>query len=258
LRLNQCIFPLVQDIKISLITVVFNGARTIEKCIQSVIGQTYKNVEYIVIDGSSTDNTIQIINKFKNNIHHFLSEPDKGIYDAMNKGIKLATGDVVGILNADDFFADNSILQSVAEAFINNTAEIVYGDLDYINPDGGVIRKWRLGPYSPGIFNWGWMPAHPTFYCKKDLFYQFGFYSLEYGTAADYELMLRFMHLNHVNAVYLEKVMIKMKIGGKSNKSFNNRVKGLLFDFRAMRKNGISAPLITLFLKPLRKIPQYF
>ena len=248
----------MQDLKISLITVSFNAESTIERCIQSVIGQTFKNVEYIIIDGGSTDNTVQIINKYKKHIHIFVSEPDKGIYDAMNKGIKLAGGDIIGILNADDFFSEEGILDAVYESFRRENTGIVYGDLDYINGKGSVIRKWRAGKYSPGMFNFGWMPPHPTFYCKKDLFYQLGFYSLDFGTAADYELMSRFMHKNGVSAYYLENVMVKMKIGGKSNKSLGNRVKALLFDLKAMRNNGIKVPIVTIFFKPLRKINQYF
>jgi glycosyltransferase involved in cell wall biosynthesis len=251
-------FPLVPDLKISLITVSFNAEDTIDRCIQSVIGQNFRNIEYIIIDGGSTDRTAGIINQYKDHISLFLSEPDQGIYDAMNKGIKLAHGDVIGMLNADDCFLDNSILTVVAEAFEQQNAEIIYGDLDYLDPRGKIIRKWRSGQYSPGMFNWGWMPPHPTFYCKRELFYTLGFYSLEYGTASDYELMLRFMHANKVSAFYIKKVLIGMKIGGISNKSYRNRVKGLFFDLKAMRTNGISFPLITLICKPLRKIIQYF
>jgi glycosyltransferase involved in cell wall biosynthesis len=247
----------MRDLKISLITVAFNAESTIERCIQSVIEQTYKNVEYIIIDGASTDNTLRIINNFNNCIHHFLSEPDMGIYDAMNKGIKLAKGDVVGMINADDYFSDSNVIADVARAFQQGDAPIVYGDIDYVGASGNIIRKWRSGKYKHGKFNLGWMPPHPAFYCKRELFYGFGFYSDEYGTAADYELMLRFMHKNHLNAFYLEKVLVKMKIGGISNKSLSNRVKGLLNDFKAMRKNGISIPLATLLFKPLRKINQY-
>jgi glycosyltransferase involved in cell wall biosynthesis len=248
----------VPDLKISLVTVVFNAESTIERCIQSVIDQTFKNIEYIVIDGGSTDKTVEVINKFKKNIHYFLSEQDNGIYDAMNKGIKFATGDVVGMLNADDFLADNHILSKVAESFQNYDTQIVYGDLEYINDAGKIFRKWHSGKYTNGKFNWGWMPPHPTFYCKRELFNQFGLYSLDYGTAADYELMLRFIHRYHVNPYYLEKVMVKMKTGGVSNKSIYNRVKGLLHDFKAMRKHKIHLPLVTLFFKPLRKLGQYF
>lgn len=248
----------MQDLKISLITVAFNAENTIERCIQSVIGQTFKNVEYIIIDGVSTDSTIRIIDRYKEHINICLSEPDKGIYDAMNKGIKLAQGDIIGMLNADDFFADKNILSTIAGTFKQQKAPIIYGDLDFVNSQGKVVRKWRSGQYSQGMFNWGWMPPHPTFYCKRELFYTLGFYSLEYGTAADYELMLRFLHLNKINTFYIKKVLIGMEIGGLSNKSFGNRVKGLLFDLKAMRKNGIIFPVITLILKPLRKTIQYF
>lgn len=248
----------MQDLKISIITVTYNAESTINNCIESVIGQNYRNIEYIIIDGASTDKTVQIIEKYKNQIAVFVSEPDNGIYDAMDRGIKLATGDIVGTLNADDFFTDNNVLSQVAEAFSNPEVSITYGDLDYINTDGSIVRKWRSGEYRDGMFNSGWMPPHPTFYCKRNLFHQFGFYSLEYGTAADYELMLRFIHLNKVNAFYIKKVMIRMNVGGVSNKSYSNRVQGLLFDYKAMRNNGIRFPLVTLIFKPLRKIIQYF
>jgi glycosyltransferase involved in cell wall biosynthesis len=259
LRLINSVFLLkVQDLKISLITVCHNAENTINRCIQSVISQNFKNFEYIIIDGGSTDKTTGIINQYIDHINIFLSEPDEGIYDAMNKGIKLAGGDIVGMLNADDFFTDDSILSTVAEAFKEQKADIVYGDLDFVDPQNNIVRKWRSGQYTPGMFNRGWMPPHPTFYCKRELFHQFGFYSLEYGTAADYELMLRFMHRNNINAFYIRKILIGMKIGGISNKTFGNRVKGLLFDLKAMRNNGIMFPVITLVLKPFRKFNQYF
>ena len=246
------------DLKISLITVSFNTENTIRRCIQSVISQKFKNFEYIVIDGGSTDQTIPILNQYNDHISVVVSEPDKGIYDAMNKGIKLAKGDIVGMLNADDFFADDTVLSTIAEAFTQPNLKITYGDLNYINAMDSVIRRWRPGPYTPGIFNLGWMPPHPTFYCKTELFYKYGFYSLEYGTAADYELMLRFIHKNGVNAFYIQKVLVNMKTGGISNGSFTNRIKSLFFDMKAMRDNGIRFPLLTLLAKPLGKIGQYF
>ncbi len=248
----------MRAIKISLVTVTFNAGGTIKRCIESVINQTFKNVEYIIIDGGSGDNTIQIINNYKQHIQHFSSGPDAGIFDAMNKGIGFATGDIVGILNADDYFSDNGILEDVAAVFDDENVQLLYGDLDYIDHVGNIFRKWRSGGYRQGRFNWGWMPPHPTFYCRRELFAQYGSYRLEYGTAADYELTTRFMHKYRLNAFYLEKVMVKMEIGGASNKNISSRVKGLLNDFRAMRKNGISVPVAAVFLKRFRKIGQYF
>ncbi|RZA02809.1 MAG: glycosyltransferase, partial [Sphingobacteriaceae bacterium] len=209
----------MHNLKISLITVVYNAQSNIKRCIESVLSQNYTNIEYVIIDGGSTDGTLQIIEQYKPYINIFLSETDKGIYDAMNKGIKLATGDIIGTLNSDDFFADNDVLTCIANAFEENKTDIVYGDLDYINLKGKIIRKWESGAYREGLFNWGWMPPHPTFYCKRLLFEQFGAYNLQYGTAADYELMVRFIHLNKTSVYYLNKTIIKMTLGGASNKT---------------------------------------
>lgn len=246
------------DLKISIITVAFNAQNTIERCINSVTGQKFNNIQYIIIDGGSTDNTNQIINKYRDNISFYVSAPDKGIYDAMNKGIAAADGDIIGTLNADDYFADDDILNNVADAFSDPNVNIVYGDLDYVDQKGKVIRKWRSGGYRNGRFNWGWMPPHPTFYCRRELFEKLGTYSLDYGSAADYELMLRFIHINKASVLYINKVLVKMIIGGVSNKSLNNRVKALRFDLKAMRNNGITLPVMTIILKPLRKLMQFF
>ncbi|MBS1519706.1 MAG: glycosyltransferase [Bacteroidetes bacterium] len=248
----------MQGPKISIISVVFNAQNTIERCINSVLGQKYKNIEYIIIDGGSIDNTVGIIEKYSANIDVFISEPDKGIYDAMNKGIARATGDVIGTINADDFFADNDVLYHIAKVFSEQDTSILYGDLDYIDPSEKVIRKWRSGKYSRGMFNWGWMPPHPTFYCKKSLFDKLGVYKLDYGSAGDYELMLRFIHFNNIDAYYLNKVLIKMVVGGVSNKSLSNRVQAMRFDLEAMRNNNIFLPMVTILFKPLRKIAQFF
>jgi glycosyltransferase involved in cell wall biosynthesis len=247
----------VQDLKISLITVTRNAQKTLGRCIESVIAQNYTNIEYIIIDGASTDDTLQIISQYKQYINYFVSEPDLGIYDAMNKGITIATGNIIGILNADDFFSYNDILSNVAEAFATQNNDALYGNLDYVNPNGDILRKWIAGAYKYGMFNWGWMPPHPTFYCKRSLFESLGLYNLEYGTAADYELMLRFIHLNKVNVFYLNKLMVKMVVGGTSNKSYTNRLKAWGNDFKAMCKNGVTFPRMCVLFKPLRKIFQY-
>jgi glycosyltransferase involved in cell wall biosynthesis len=247
----------VQPITISLITVTYNAEKTIARCIASVLAQNYPNLEYIIIDGGSTDNTLQIISRYKDNINILITEPDHGIYDAMNKGIRMASGNVTGTLNADDFFAADDILANIATTFANTGTDILYGNLDYINQDETIRRKWRTRSYKYGLYNWGWMPPHPTFYCKTELFEKYGYYSLAHGTAADYELMLRFMHRYNTNAYHLNKVMIKMQCGGLSNKNPTNRVKAWRFDLKAMRNNGVLYPLIALILKPLRKIGQY-
>jgi glycosyltransferase involved in cell wall biosynthesis len=248
----------VEDFKITIITAVYNAEATIARCIESVISQNYKNIEYIIIDGGSADNTFQIINKYENHIHIKISEPDKGMYDGVNKGIEIASGNAVGLLNADDYFADNNVVKIIAETFIKQNADITYGNLDYVNPDGKIIRKWVSGQYKKGIFSWGWMPPHPTFYCKRELFERLGLYSLEYGTAADYELMLRFMKPDNVNICYINKVLVKMQCGGMSNKNPKNRVKAWNFDLKAMRAHGIKFAFFTLIIKPLRKIKQFF
>ncbi|GAB2693966.1 glycosyltransferase family 2 protein [Mucilaginibacter koreensis] len=245
-------------LKISIITVCFNAAHTISKCIESVISQDYQHLEYIIIDGGSTDHTLAIIKSYGKGISRLVSEPDDGIYDAMNKGLALATGHVVGILNADDYLVNQQCVSAIANAFLQSGADIVYGNLNYVNPQQQVIRRWRSGNYSGGDFDWGWMPPHPVFYAKYNLFERMGNYRLDYGSAADYELMLRFMHRKKIRVYYLDMTLVHMLTGGASNKNISARVKALRHDYRAMRINGIKFPLITILFKPLRKLHQYF
>ncbi|MBS1504089.1 MAG: glycosyltransferase, partial [Bacteroidetes bacterium] len=231
---------------------------TIERCITSVLRQKFNNIQYIVIDGGSTDDTLKVIDRYRGNIDYYVSEPDNGIYDAMNKGIKAAAGDIIGTINADDYFADDEVLSNVAHAFSTLTNDVLYGDLDFVDNDEKVVRKWRSGAYKKGLFNYGWMPPHPTFYCRRELFEKYGNYSLEYGSAADYELMLRFIHAHKARVFYLDKVMIKMITGGVSNKSLKNRLKAMYYDLKAMRTNHILFPYLTILLKPGRKVTQFF
>lgn len=246
-------------LKISIITVTYNAERFLEDCLRSVADQTYPHLEYIVIDGLSKDNTLKIISYYKEEISHFVSEKDNGMYDALNKGIALATGDVIGILNADDFYASPEVITKIAAAFETTGADVLYGNLDYVDQQdtNKVVRKWRSKPYWHGMFQFGWMPAHPTFYAKREMFARYGNYKPEYGSAADYELMMRFIHKHRARTVFLPDVMIKMRVGGMSNSSVKNRLDANKKDMAAMKANGIAIPFITALLKPLRKLPQF-
>ncbi|MDF3076831.1 MAG: glycosyltransferase [Sphingobacteriaceae bacterium] len=248
------------SLKVSIITVTYNAEKFLEDCLRSVTNQTYPNLEYIVIDGLSNDNTLKIISYYKEEISHLVSEKDNGMYDALNKGIRLATGDVIGIVNADDFLASPDIVSKIAAAFETSGADVLYGNLDYVDQQdtGKVLRKWRSKPYRDGMFQFGWMPAHPTFYAKRDLFSRYGSYKPVYGSAADYELMIRFVHKHKAKTVFLPEVMIKMRVGGMSNSSVKNRLLANQADMAAMKANGISFPLLTAIMKPLRKLPQFF
>ncbi|MFC1812264.1 glycosyltransferase family 2 protein [Thermodesulfobacteriota bacterium] len=245
-------------VKISTITVVLNGAATIRDCIESVQIQTHPP-EHIIIDGGSTDGTLDIINEYPQ-ISQIISEPDNGIYDAMNKGIGLATGDVVGILNADDIYADSNILSKVAKAFESESINACYGDLIYVNPThpDQVDRWWRSGEYRPNRFYWGWMPPHPTFFVQKSVYDRYGYFNPALGSSADYELMLRLLLKYRIRPAYIPEVLIQMRTGGISNVSIKNRLLANRNDRLAWKVNGIKPCPWTLWLKPIRKIPQYF
>ena len=244
--------------KISIITVCLNSEKTLERTIQSIITQQYTNVEFLVIDGASTDGTLSIIRKYRSHIHFMLSESDNGMYDAINKAIKAAGGDIIGVLNADDVYADDNVLTVIVQAFERENADILYGNLIYVKPDGQILRKWISKTYKHGLFNFGWMPPHPTFFCKKELFERLGFYNVDFGTAGDYELMVRFMHHYKVKSYYLDKIIVKMNAGGLSNASLKNRLRAWKNDHKAMGKNGVKFPLFALLAKPLRKLGQFF
>ena len=246
--------------KISIITVTFNSAVTLEQTIQSVLNQSYKNIEYIIVDGNSTDSTLEIIEKYKNKISTFVSEKDKGLYDALNKGIALATGDVIGILHSDDFYTSNTVIEQYVDLFTTSGADAVYSDLYYVDKTDTtkITRKWKSGNYKPNLFLWGWMPPHPTFFVKAELYKKYKNFDLQFTSAADYELMLRFIHKNKINLAYLPIYTVKMRVGGKSNVTINNRLNANLQDRKAWEVNDIKPYFFTLFLKPLRKILQFF
>ncbi len=210
-------------LKISIITVCYNSATTIESTIESVASQSYPNIEYLIVDGGSTDSTLDIIKRYEN-LSVLVSEPDKGIYDAMNKGIKLASGDVIGTLNADDFYIDNTVLSDIAKVFKDESVEACFADLVYVSQDNTdkVVRYWKSQDYKAGLFKQGWMPAHPTFFVRKSVYDKFGVFNLNYKIAADFELLFRLIEKNKIRTVYLPKVIIKMRLGGTTNKNLKN------------------------------------
>ncbi|HTA63411.1 MAG TPA: glycosyltransferase family 2 protein [Bacteroidia bacterium] len=245
--------------KISIITVTYNSAQTLEQTIQSVLAQTYPNVEYIIVDGKSSDNTLAVIEKYRDKITTVVSEKDDGLYHALNKGIALATGNIIGILHADDFYIDSTVLTKVVETFTAKKADAVYADLYYVDKDNTdkIIRTWKSGEYKVANFLWGWMPPHPTFFVKKEYYTKHGAFNTNLRTAADYEIMLRLLYRHKIKAAYLPKFIIKMRVGGQSNASVKNRVKANNEDRMAWKLNDLNPYFFTLTLKPLRKITQF-
>ena len=245
--------------KISILTVTYNSAATLRETLESVRKQDYPQVEHVVVDGQSTDGTLDIIRSYPH-ITRWISEKDNGIYDAMNKGVALATGDIVGILNSDDIYQDSTVLARVMETFVNDHCDAVYGDLVYVDPDqtSKVRRYWKSGHYNPGSFRWGWMPPHPTFFVRRSLYERFGVFRTDFRTAADYELMLRFIHRHRATLSYVPKVLVRMRDGGASNQNLGSRLRANQEDRRAWEVNGLDPYWFTLYLKPLRKIGQFF
>ena len=232
-----------KSIKISIITVSFNSSETIRDTIESVKNQTFQNIEYILVDGNSTDETISIIKVFEPEFKgrlKWISEPDKGLYDAMNKGIKMATGDIIAIINSDDLFCDNQAIQKVVDVFLGNKKlDSVYANLYYVaqNDTSKIIRHWKSGKQR--AFKYGWHPAHPTFYVKRTVYEQFGLFDLDYKLAADFEIMLRFLEKYKISTQYLEEPLVKMRLGGETNKSIRNIINQNVECINAFVKNGL-------------------
>ena len=221
--------------------------------------QTFADVEHVVIDGASQDDTLDIVQQYPH-VAKIQSERDQGIYDAMNKGIACVTGDVVGILNSDDFYTDEHVLSRVVECFQQHQVDAVYGDLNYVHPTDTdkVIRFWRSGPYDRRRFLQGWMPPHPTFFVRRELYEKFGGFDLDLKIAADYEIMLRFLYKNHATAHYVPHVLVQMRNGGASNVSLVSRLQAHREDLLAWRKNDLKPRYYTTLLKPIQKLGQYF
>lgn len=246
--------------KVSIITPSFNSVHTIVDTINSVAQQTYPHIEYIVIDGGSTDGTTEILQAHTHLIHHWVSETDRGIYDAMNKGIQCATGDIIAILNSDDFYVHDEVIQRVVQQFKRTRADSIYGDLQYValHNCAKVIRHWASGQYYRRNFLYGWMPPHPSFFVKRKIYDNFGLFDTRLNTSADYELMLRFLYKNKVSSHYLPELLVRMRAGGASNRSWLNRLSANWEDRQAWKLNGLRPFFFTAIFKPARKINQFF
>ena len=250
--------------RISVITVCYNAASTLKDAVESVLGQVPDaeapfDLEYIVVDGASTDDTLELLTPYRERIATLISEPDQGLYDAMNKGVQAATGDVVAILNADDVYASTDVLARVAATFRDSGAEAVYGDLHYVEADdlSQVTRRWKAGPFALGAFRRGWMPPHPALFVRRACYQRWGLFTLALRSAADYELMLRFIHRHGMTLAYLPETLILMRAGGVSNASLKHRIRAHREDWKAWRMNGFHPSPLTLLAKPLRKLPQF-
>jgi len=246
-------------LKISIITVCYNSAKTIGDTITSVASQSYADKEHIVVDGNSSDSTMDIV-RAASNISRFVSEPDKSVYDAMNKGLVLATGDVVGFLNSDDFYVDDTVLAQIAEVFSDSEVDACYADLIYVDKKdtNKIVRYWKSRTFVPGLFEDGWMPAHPTFFVRRGVYEELGGFDLDYKIQADFELTMRFLEIYRIKSVHIPKILIKMRVGGVSNNSIVNIIKGNIEAYKACKKNHLSISLLFNIKKIASRIPQFF
>jgi glycosyltransferase len=243
---------------ISIITASYNSAATIGDTLQSVSMQNYDNIEHIIIDGASSDNTLEIVSYFPH-VSKVISEKDKGIYDAMNKGVAQATGDVVGILNSDDVYTDRHVISKVMNEFAKKNADVVYADLQYVkfNDLQKVTRTWHSGKFSKRKFYYGWMPPHPTFFVRREVYEKIGNFNSSLRSAADYEFMLRVLLKNDFKVSYIPEVLVKMRTGGMSNATLRHRLRANREDREAWRINNITPYFFTIPFKPLRKVLQF-
>jgi glycosyltransferase involved in cell wall biosynthesis len=244
--------------KISIITATFNSALTLKDTLSCIERQDHPDIEHILVDGGSTDETLPIAAKFPH-ISKIISGKDNGIYDAMNKGIALATGDVVGILNSDDIYTDPGILSEIASAFADPALKTSYADLQYVHAANleKIVRTWKSGSFDKRNFYYGWMPPHPTFFVRREVYDQVGLFNCSLRSAADYELMLRILLKYGLSTHYIPQVIVKMRVGGMSNASFGNRIRANKEDRKAWSLNGLNPHFYTLAMKPLRKLSQY-
>lgn len=251
-----------KKIKISIITVCYNSEKTIKQTIDSVVSQKIKEIEHIIIDGGSSDKTLSIIKKNFSSIQKIISEPDKGIYDAMNKGIQNASGEIIGFLNSDDFFSNENVLSGVLKQFNENPSiRACYSDLIYVDRCDELknIRYWKSSKFIPGSFSRAWCPPHPTFFAYRSVYEEFGNFNLSYHLASDNDIMMRFLEVHKINVKYVPEVWVKMRLGGTTNKNFRNIILQNLEILKALSQNGLASnPLIFFFNKIFTKVIQRF
>ncbi len=246
-------------LKVSIITVCFNAADTIESTITSVLNQTYKNIQYIIIDGKSTDNTMDVVNKFTTKISKVVSEADNGLYDAINKGIALSNGDVVGLLNADDIFYNDTIIETIVNNFnYNSTIMTLFGDVAFINNSNKITRHYSSKNWMPFYLRFGVMPPHPSFYCRRELFSKHNNYRTDFKIAADFELLLRFLLINKVNYKYINEIVVLMKLGGLSTKNWFSHRTITREITKACQLNGIYTNYLFVSFRYIFKAMQFF
>jgi glycosyltransferase len=245
-------------LKVTLITATYNSAATIRDTLDCIAAQDYPDIEHLIIDGVSKDATLAIVAEYPH-VARVICEPDKGLYDAMNKGVQAASGEVIGILNSDDFYPHPQVISKVVALMEKTGADALYADLDYVDAENTatIVRSWKSQPYHQRLFQQGWMPPHPTFFVRRGVYEQFGGFNTQLRFAADYELMLRFLLRHGVSVCYLPDVVTKMRMGGLSNAAWKNRLKANREDREAWRLNGLQPRWYTIVMKPLRKIGQF-
>ena len=245
--------------KVSIITVVWNNKETIKDAIDSVLNQTYKDIEYIIVDGASTDGTIDIVNSYKDKISKFISEKDNGLYDAMNKGIQLSNGDIIGMLNSDDFYIDEFVISKVVKEFEDKKCDSVYADLVFVKPENldKTVRYYDSSHFTPSKFAYGWMPAHPTFFVKKETYDKYGVFRTDLRIGADFDILARFLYTQKISYSYMKEVFVKMRVGGVSTGGIKATWLIVQEQLQVCKDNGIDTNIFKIMSKYPKKLLEF-